>query len=294
MVTIERGFMVQPTSQREWVEGRGFWLVLAFFLGGLGGGLYLVSLYFGFYPGLVTAFLIVALGKSSAHLLDTSKPWRFWRAFIKPQKSWISRGLIALVIFIIFSGLQLAPTVSLLSWLPWSSTNALVRALAALGAAVLIGYPGFMLGIARGITFWNSALIPLMFIVYALLGGAGLALGMIPLVGEGTTSIRAVEAVVGSMEVVAVLVLGKHLWDIYHTDIAGKRSVMELIRGGFSRYFLGGVVLVGMLIPIVVVGYAFFNAVSAWVSMATAGCVLVGMFLFSYSVLKAGVYAPII
>ncbi len=52
---------------------------------------------------------------------------------------------------------------------------------ASLGAVALIAYPGFMLATVRGITFWNSALIPLLFVVYALLGGAGLAMGMIPL-----------------------------------------------------------------------------------------------------------------
>jgi formate-dependent nitrite reductase membrane component NrfD len=286
--------MVQPTFQREWVERRGLLLVLAFFLGGLGGGLYLVSLYFGFYPGLITAFLIVAIGKSSAHLIDLGRPWRSWRAFFRPQTSWMSRGLIALAIFLIFSGLQLAPTIPLFSWLPWSDTSPVIIALAALGAVILIGYSGFVLGVVSAIPFWNSALIPLIFIVYALLGGAGLTLGILSIVGERTISIVEVEAIIRFLLVIAVLVVGTHLWGTYHTGSTGKRSVVELIRGGISRYFIGGVVLLGILIPMSVVGYTLFNSVPPWVLTATAACVLVGGFFLSYSVLKAGIYAPII
>ena len=66
---IERSYMVQPTFQREWVEGRGLLIALAFFLGGLGGGLYLVSLYFDFYAGIVAAFFVVA------YSLATSRIW---------------------------------------------------------------------------------------------------------------------------------------------------------------------------------------------------------------------------
>ena len=32
---IERSYMVKPTFQREWVDGGGLFIVLAFFLGGL-------------------------------------------------------------------------------------------------------------------------------------------------------------------------------------------------------------------------------------------------------------------
>jgi sulfite dehydrogenase (quinone) subunit SoeC len=69
----------QFTFQTEWVEGRGFLLVLAFFLGGLGAGLYLLSMYLNFFAGMVTGFLIVAVGKGGAHFMFLGKPWRFWR-----------------------------------------------------------------------------------------------------------------------------------------------------------------------------------------------------------------------
>ena len=39
-------WMTTYTPQREWIEDKGVFMPLAFYLGSLGGGLYLVSLYF--------------------------------------------------------------------------------------------------------------------------------------------------------------------------------------------------------------------------------------------------------
>jgi len=45
-------WMVTYTPQTEWIEGRGLLLWLAFYTGGLGGGLYLVSSYYDSFPGM--------------------------------------------------------------------------------------------------------------------------------------------------------------------------------------------------------------------------------------------------
>jgi hypothetical protein len=39
-------WMINYTRQTEWIDRRGLFLWLAFYTGGLGGGLYLVALYF--------------------------------------------------------------------------------------------------------------------------------------------------------------------------------------------------------------------------------------------------------
>src|SRR3990172_7389619 len=94
-------FSVGFRVQREWS-----WLILfAFFLGGMGAGLFLISYFIGFNIGLVVGLLIVAVGKNTAHLLFLGRPERFWRAFTQPFISWISRGIYFDTIFIIFSAL---------------------------------------------------------------------------------------------------------------------------------------------------------------------------------------------
>jgi len=70
------------------------WLIgTAFFCGGLGAGVFLISLATGQRLGMIVGYLIVVLGKNGAHLLYLGRPERFWRAAMRPDRSWIARGI---------------------------------------------------------------------------------------------------------------------------------------------------------------------------------------------------------
>ncbi|MFC1945329.1 DmsC/YnfH family molybdoenzyme membrane anchor subunit [Chloroflexota bacterium] len=286
-------YMVQPTFQRDWVERGGLYIVLAFFLGGLGGGLYLISLYFDHYAGITVSFFIVA-ASTLGYLLHLGKPARFWRAFLKPQTSWISRGMIAATGFLLFVFLQLAPGIPWLSWLPWTINNNLVQALAITSAVVLITYKGFTLGELNAIPFWNTALMPMIFLVYSLLGGTGLTIGM--LVGAGSTIIELsmVVVIANWLLVIAVTILGIYLWISYNGNPVLKYSVIQLIKGRVAPYFVGGVILVGLLVPLLIGGLGFLYQIPDFLILTSAICELAGVFFITYSILKAGVYAPVI
>lgn len=291
---IDSSYMSDFTFEKEWAQRRGLLLVLAFFLGGLGGGLYLVSYYFHFYAGMVIALFIVAIGKGGSHLLYLGKPLRFWRAFLRPQSSWISRGIMAVVGFILFVGLQLAPTVPWLSWLPWASDNLLLQILAIASAIVLIAYTGFALGVVNAIPFWNTALMPLLFILYALMGGTGLALGIMAASGGGAAQIAPLEALARVLLIIAAVTIGVYLWLSYHVNPAAKYSVAQLIKGRVAPYFMGGVVVLGLVIPLGVGLLSFYSHVPSAIIAVAAACELIGGFSLRYSIMKAGVYAPIV
>jgi len=281
-------YMTEFTFQREWVEKRGFLLVLAFFLGGLGGGLYLASLYLDFHIGMVTGFLIVAVGKGGTHLAYLGKPLRFWRGFLKPQSSWISRGLLALALFLVAAALQLAPTVSWFSWLPWTSHNLFLQVVVIIGALGLVTYTGFALGVVNAIPFWNTSLMPLLFLACALSGGLGLALGM----GGGAAERALMENVLAGLLIIVAGLLGFQLLVAYHTSPAAKQSVKELAIGKAAPYFMGGVVVIGLVLPLAIVALA--HQLPVYVISLGAGLELVGGFCLRYSILKAGIYSPLI
>jgi len=281
-------YMTEFTFQREWVEKRGFLLVLAFFLGGLGGGLYLASLYLDFHIGMVTGFLIVAVGKGGTHLAYLGKPLRFWRGFLKPQSSWISRGLLALALFLVAAALQLAPTVSWFSWLPWTSNNLFLQVVVIIGALGLVTYTGFALGVVNAIPFWNTSLMPLLFLACALSGGLGLALGM----GGGAAERALMENVLAGLLIIVAGLLGFQLLVAYHTSPAAKQSVKELAIGKAAPYFMGGVVVIGLVLPLAIVALA--HQLPVYVISLGAGLELVGGFCLRYSILKAGIYSPLI
>src|SRR5215471_14463678 len=72
------------------------WLIgTAFFCGGIGASLFILSLLTAYRPGLLLGYLIVVVGKNTAHLLFLGRPGRFWRAAMRPDRSWIARGIWA-------------------------------------------------------------------------------------------------------------------------------------------------------------------------------------------------------
>ncbi len=61
-----------------------FHMATAFFFGELGAGLFLVSLYFGFVPGMVLGLLCTGVGKPYYHMSHMGVPMKSWRAIMRP------------------------------------------------------------------------------------------------------------------------------------------------------------------------------------------------------------------
>ncbi|MEK7848847.1 MAG: hypothetical protein AAB270_07970, partial [Chloroflexota bacterium] len=89
--------------QREWVAGRGVFLLLGHFLSGAGAGAWLFSIYFGLPAGMFLSLMVVALG-GVAHLLFLGRMGRVWRIVLRPHSSWISRGLLSMAVFLVSGG----------------------------------------------------------------------------------------------------------------------------------------------------------------------------------------------
>ena len=85
-------WMVKPTAQREWIEGRGILLWLAFFFIELGAGTFFVATFFESVVVMLIGWLICGVLGGGAHILYLGHPFRFWRMVSKPGTSWISRG----------------------------------------------------------------------------------------------------------------------------------------------------------------------------------------------------------
>ena len=65
--------------QRSW----SWSMATSFFLGEIGAGLFLVSLFFSYLPGLILGLLLTSVGKTAGHLMHMGQPTRAWRAIFK-------------------------------------------------------------------------------------------------------------------------------------------------------------------------------------------------------------------
>jgi formate-dependent nitrite reductase membrane component NrfD len=277
--------------QREWAEGRGVFLIVGHFLVGIAGGAWVYGQVFAVPACLLVAYALGALG-GLAHLFNLARPERFWRMALKVKTSWIARGFWGLGLFMLGGALALPPL--LLPNVAWPALLAqLGTGLGWIGAAIMICYMGFVYTASKGIPFWNSPLHPVLYIAYALRGGAAALLTLVALLG------LAIDPAAGLLQswlaVTAVVIV---LWGfdigfiLSGGEQAARRSVHELLRGRLALSVYGGILLVGLLVPLVLIsGIALPQTPATLAAMGLAS--ICGDFFMKWSSVKAGVHLPI-
>jgi formate-dependent nitrite reductase membrane component NrfD len=274
--------MVKYTPQRDWIEGHGILIAFALFFGGIAGGLYLVSLYFDSLLGMFIAW-ILAMVTGLTDMAHLSKPMRFWRMILKPKTSWISRGFIFIWLFLGAAAIQLALTY-------WAEGTAVETVFKVLGGIMAFGvaiYSGFVVGYVGAIKIWNSAIIPLLFVVAGVTGG--LSLLMIISVGEASLGADVATALKYVLIAYAVCV-AIYLWVATYESTAARDSAMRILKGNIASVFWLLVILLGIAIPIIMLFASDATAV-----LVIAGILaIIGGVALRYSILKAGVYSPLV
>ncbi|MFC2014112.1 NrfD/PsrC family molybdoenzyme membrane anchor subunit [Chloroflexota bacterium] len=275
-------FSVGYDFQKEWVERRGLLIAMAFYLGEAGTGLFLGSLLVGWKLGLIIGIGIVAIGDGGCHLLYLGRPLRFWRAFWRPQSSWISRGMFILVLFIIFG----------LAYYFVGST-ALLGITVFLALCVML-YVGFAMAFSASMPFWNNALLPVMFIGTGLASGMSLLLTIYSFAPQTLSDTAILDLMGPVLAIILVILIGVYMWTNYFSSIAARESVKFLGTGRFSSIFYSAVVLLGLVIPLAILIPAYFGSVPLALLSVAGICALLGSFALRYSLLKAGIYPPIV
>lgn len=287
-------FIIGFKTQKWW----GTLAAIDFFLGGTGAGTFILSMYLGIPSGMLLGWIAVALG-AIALLVDLGRPDRFIRAGSQVGRSWISRGVVSTMLFLIFGILRMAP--EWLTALPWGGTTGLGTAIgivAALGALGVMMYTGFLLSQSPSIPFWNTTLLPLLFALYGFACGAGVLFTLSPILLGSGGSFRTASNLGIALLAASLVFLWIYVLTMATSTVATRESVRLLVKGELSVLFLLGVILVGLVIPIILLAAVYltgYDSASTSAALVVAGVlVLVGGYLFRYSVLKAGVYPPVI
>ena len=281
--------MINYTRQTEWIDRRGIFLWIAFYAGGLGGGLYLVSLYFNSLWGMFISWLIIAVVKGGTHLIYLGKPWRFWRIITRPKSSWLARGFIFVMLFILFTGLQLVFSY----WLAGGAAEIVFKVLAGISAFIVTVYTGFVLKTVKAVPFWDSALLPVLFVLCGVLGGFGLS--VIIALNGGNINLEAAETGSRWLLIINALLIIIYLWSAAHRETTGKQSVMEQIKGSSAPVFWIGIVVLGIIIPVIIAFSSYFmTQVSSPLLIFGVTCEIFGGLALRYCVLKAGAYKPLV
>lgn len=283
-----REFSLGTRQQLEWR-----WLViLALFLTGSGAGLFFLSLIPGYIPGMSLGVVLVVAG---AFFLfgDLSRKKAVFYLLARPQSSWMSRGVIGISAFAILGLFYILLLANNTGWTtlgaPWTGGSAgmIVFGIIVAIAALFVGaYPGFLIGNMRPVSFWNGAYLPSLFLTSALLGGFGL-LYLLPLNWQGLSWLHYLpEAGIGLIIFELLLLLGL-VW-LPQAGTTGE-SVGLLTRGPLRVQFYGGLLTLGLIVPLIIAGIVSIVTGMAYLMVIEGFLHLFGVFTLRYLILRAGV-----
>ena len=264
------------------------WLIgTAFFLGGLGAGLFVLSLLTDHTAGMLAGYLIVVVGKNTAHMLFLGRPERFWRAAMRPDRSWIARGIWAMGLFAVSGLILLLPRVLGPAWQLSGWLNGAAMAVAILSAVVIMFYDGFVMNASPGVAFWRTRLLPLLLLMYATLGGTTLSLTIRELRGEATPAF--LPTLEQGLLVVNFVLLAVYLARMTRSLPAARETLRQWLSGPYARVFFGLVLLVGLFATLLL--SVVQNHVQAtWLVVLIAACELTGDFTLVMVLLKSGLF----
>jgi formate-dependent nitrite reductase membrane component NrfD len=205
------------------------------------------------------------------------------------KTSWISRGIIFVSLFLSFGFIHI-----LLMQLSIRYTGLVV--IADVFAFLTVIYGGFAMNYVNGIPLWNTALLPILYVVSGLWGGAEVTLG-ISLGTGGIVVGKAVEEWIRILLIGYLLLVPVYLMSVRYTSSTGQVSVRYMMQSQWSGVFWIGVVILGMIVPMVAVVNSMITnletiSVAFLYSAILSG--LIGDLAMRYLILKCGVYGPLI
>jgi formate-dependent nitrite reductase membrane component NrfD len=244
--------------------------------------------------GILLGLAVLAIG-ALLLLLHLGHPKKFWRAFSMFHISWISRGTVLITIFFIVALLYLYQ----ITFSNTSPSHSIMKTLAvtlSLTAFFILLYPGLFLSRSPSIPFWNSALLPVIFLLQGLTSGFSIVLLYFTNQMIAPLSINLVSFLWVQFGGLALLFIMTFLYlsVMFHSGAAAKESAHMLVRGELSRMFLFWGVFIGIMMPAVLMYVVICE--SGYEALLTLVCVfskLIGDVLFRYFIIKAGIYENI-
>ncbi len=288
-------FVPEFQQQQVW----GVLIALYLWLGGLGGAAMVAGTY-GYFTRNRKKFMVLGAGIGFVSLVigiimlvaDLTNPGNAYQVLISPQlnwSSWIAIGTWLIVLFIIFTGIIIAPFTGIpgLKNLGYKDNDKVLKALSfiasALGFLVTL-YTGLLLAVVKAIPFWHNAALPLLFVVSAAATGVAALAITSRFVGETEVSEYLVSKVDYLITITEVVLVFIYLLVAYHGTVAEVLSVKEIVKGNLALPFWGGFLLLGVLIPLIIEK----GVKNGRTLMLAAFFVIIGAIFLRYAILKAG------
>lgn len=145
----------------------------------------------------------------------------------------------------------------------------------------------------RSVPFWNSALLPLVFLFTGIADGFALIMA-VSLTGA-QVDIMSADAGSRILLTINAIIIASYLWNATYTSKTARYSAMLLLRRNLALPFWVGVIALGIIIPLAISVSSYFAGEASSPLLITAIALhTAGTFALKYCLLKAGIHHPIL
>ena len=275
-------WMIKKTRQHEWIDDQGMFLWLAFFFSEIGAGAYFVSLFYNFRPGYVVGYIITLALGGLIHMAYLGNPQRVFGMFLKVRTSELSRGMW---VILAFAGL------GFFQCLLGFQYGAVLKTLMGFICILLIMHGFATMNVMKAIPSWNQSTVLPLSIVSGIWVGSQVIQFMM---GVSGGEVLGMEVWCRMLLLAYIGMIALYLWGTFHASEAAKFSVSNLVRGGFSKLFYLGVILIGIAAPLLITLAMWGWGVNSPGILLRLIFVFTGDLLLRYSIMKSAYYTPLL
>jgi formate-dependent nitrite reductase membrane component NrfD len=266
----------------------GWKIAFAFFFGEVGTGFFFFSAIYDYMPGMAIGWVMAAVLKPIALFMHLGVPIRFWRAIMGLRNSWISRGVFFTIFFTGFGFIHMVNQYYAIVSGPLAT---LIYGVAMLGCLGVMIYLGFVLSYSPAISLWNSGLMPIISLIYGLLGGVTLFIlfGYNTFLANNPETLNMLKALELGLVLFCLVSILCFLHGAAYGSDAGRKSVQLLLKEKFAKWFIPFVILIGLVLTGLL---AYIGPITFVVLLLIAIAELIGDIGLKILLFKAGTFEP--
>ncbi|MFQ6618353.1 MAG: NrfD/PsrC family molybdoenzyme membrane anchor subunit [Fidelibacterota bacterium] len=280
-------------------------IAVYFYMTGLSAGSFILStLAYGFgikkYKpiskiGVIMATLLLVLAPINL-IIDLGKPMRFWHLFpylnLASPVTWGSFLLTVYPINCVIYG-----------WFMHRGDEKLTKFFGLIGIPLALsvhGYTGFILALSKARALWNTALMPILFLVSAMVSGIALMIIVVVIQGKFFSKDKKInEEIVFSLGkilagsiIVDLFLIFSDVLVLLTADSEAREAAMLILTLDFSPVFLGFEIFLGSLIPLTILAIPSTRK-NVWFVTLAAILVMIGIWAMRYIMVIGGQSVPL-
>ncbi|NLB51474.1 MAG: polysulfide reductase NrfD [Syntrophomonadaceae bacterium] len=278
------------------------------FLAGVSAGTYIVAAFWQYakkqnYLVKIGIYLTAPCLGLSIFLLwiDLGQRFKFPYAFLRPHESWISIGAWLLTLFFILVAIQWLKQFFARKQEQTPDYPGWVWVAGVILAFLTAIYTGILLGVAQAIPFWNTPLLPVLFLVSALSTGIGAVMLMAVIfkkkqaadIEEGFHLMA--KADVG-MIIFEILCIIFYLYFMAKSGVAASASAAMIVSGPLAVIFWLCFAVLGLILPLIMELNSLQGStvkINVTQTAVMSVCLLIGGLALRYIILAAGIYESV-